>query len=287
MSAAEAPRNKTYEYREEITVDEALKIFTGGRGIHALPSPTDKKPIFVMLFGPPGSGKTTALSKVESLTSLNSEDAVIISLDALVESVSSFRSNTAVIGQHALNAKARGNQATINENFKAAAKPYLGIMMAKTNKRPGVVNGAKVAMNLNEIRKEALRISVEAGKNIIYERTAAKDLFEKEIFPLLGEQYRIFVIYPRVSEDVLKVRLAERPFNHLKRNPPFFRVVTPSMAGRFITDSEDYLKRIIQFKQTGRIEGVFILDGDVVTNVQGGSRKTRKYGRARRRQTRR
>ena len=271
-------QNKTYEYREEITVDEALKIFTGGRGIHTLPSPTDEKPIFVMLFGPPGSGKSTALSKVESLTTLHSEDAVIISLDALVESVSSFRSETAVIGQHALNAKARGNQASINENFKAAAKPYLGIMMAKTNKRPGAANGAKVAMNLNEIRKEALRISVEAGKNIIYERTAAKDLFEKEIFPLLGEQYRIFVIYPRVSEDVLKVRLAERPF---------FRVVTPSMAGRFITDSEDYLKRIIQFKQTGRIEGVFILDGDAVTTVQGGRRKTRKHGRAHRRQTRR
>ena len=81
--------------------------------------------------------------------------------------------------------------------------------------------------------------------------------------------------------------MAERPFNHLKRNPPFFRVVTPSMAGRFITDSEDYLKRIIQFKQTGRIEGVFILDGDAVTTVQGGRRKTRKHGRAHRRQTRR
>ena len=60
-------QNKTYEYREEITVDEALKIFTGGRDIHTLPSPTDEKPIFVMLFGPPGSGKSTALSKVESL----------------------------------------------------------------------------------------------------------------------------------------------------------------------------------------------------------------------------
>ena len=81
--------------------------------------------------------------------------------------------------------------------------------------------------------------------------------------------------------------MAERPFNHLKRNPPFFRVVTPVMAGKFIADSEDYLKRIIQFKQIGRIEGVFILEGDAVTRVEGGRRKTRHRRGKYHRQTRR
>jgi len=269
---------KLYDCRADITIDEALKIYTGQRGLAALPTP--EKPIFVLLYGPPGAGKSTALSKIQELIHLDPADAVTISLDALVESVRTFCAETSAIGQHARNARNRGNQATVDENFKAAAKPYLGMMMAKGNNRPGAAKGAKV-MSLNEIRKEALRVAVEAGKNIIYERTGT-GLFEKELFEVLQAKYTIYVVYPRVSKEELQSRLAKRPFQQLEETPSFFRVVAPALAGKFIDESEAYMVTVEGYKNAGRIQDIFILASE------GGRRKTRRRKQKRRaRSTRR
>lgn len=272
-AAAAAEEHKLYDCRADITVAEALKIYTGQRGLDGLPIPA--KPKFVLLYGPPGSGKSTALSRVQALTELNPADAVTISLDALVESVRTFCAETTAIGLHAKNALERGNQATVDENFKAAAKPYLGMMMAKGNNRPGAAKGAKV-MSLNEIRKEALQVAVEAGKNIIYERTGS-GIFEKELFEVLQDKYTIYVVYPRIDERELQSRLVKRPFQQLEETPSFFRVVAPALAGRFIGESEAYLQTIKGFKTAGQIQDIFILAPDGSRLAEGGRRKTRRH----------
>jgi hypothetical protein len=81
-------RKKKYTSLNALSVQEVIKIATDGRGIH--PS---KDPLFVVKYGPPGSGKSSeriykAIEKLSPLTSF-----VDINQDTLVESLQNYQKN--------------------------------------------------------------------------------------------------------------------------------------------------------------------------------------------------
>ena len=266
-------RNIVYPYLANLTTREAEMIFTGGRGFEGLPSPPS--PFFVLLFGSPGSGKSTALARLPELIGEDPNTAVQISLDALVESLEPFRQRTSKIATNILVAKAKAeaeaaaeegkspedvevfidlnatNGPTIGEIGGKTSGIYVSYMKSAKNNRPGHEKNS-LEMSLNDMRFTLLTRALADGKNIVYERTISsvkEDTLQEEVFAKIaasGRPYRIFVIYTKIDDpEVLGERLRRRPIEMMKRNPPFFRGVPPFLAGKFIKAHEDYFVKYL------------------------------------------
>jgi hypothetical protein len=288
LGRAEAEgRNIVYPYLAYLTEREAEMIFTGGQAFAGLPSPA--RPFFVLLFGSPGSGKSSALARLPELIGLDPGTAVQINLDSLVESVEPFRAITHKIAQNEL--KDRGmtintaNTNTIEKISQATFGPYVSFMRLTKNNRPKVEEKetvepeggkkskskkpAKFKRSLNEIRLYMLEKALEAGKNIIYERTVSRideDILKDEVFNKIPAKYQVFIIYTKIDDvGELQRRLASRPKAMMKRNPPFFRGVAPSMAESFIRHHEEYFRRyLLQLQDEGKQILVVPADGSAV-----------------------
>lgn len=280
-------KNIIYPYLGDLTEKEAELIFTRGKGVEGIPSP--EKPIFVLLFGTPGSGKSTALRKMKQMTELNPDDAVQINLDSLIESLQPFRNATRKIATNMLNQKGfidynSANQNTISEIAGKASGPYLSMMRSKKNNRPGRI-GKPLSYSPNELRFLILEKALAHGKNIIYERTvsdAKKDTLASEVFEKIqssGKPYEVYIIYTKIDdESQLRERLRKRPLAMLKRDPPFFRGVPPSLAGKFINAHEEYFRKYLQPRiEAGEAKGrVVFSDGRENLYMNGGSGKRKR-----------
>lgn len=281
-------RNIIYPYLGDLNEKEAELILTAGKGFDGLPTP--EVPIFVLLFGTPGSGKSTALRRMESLTGLNPDDAVQINLDSLVESLVPFRNATRKIATNMLNEKGIKNYNSANRNTVSgiagkASGPYLSMMRSKKNNRPGRI-GKPLDYSPNDLRFLILEKALGLGKNIIYERTvsdAKKDTFGPEVFEKIkasGKPYDVYVVYTKIDDtDVLGERLRKRPLSMLKRNPPFFRGVPPSLAGKFIAAHEEYFEKFLRPRiESGEVKGRVVFADGRENLIMGGS-KRRRYTR--------
>lgn len=282
------PKNTTYPYLGSLNEKEAEMIFTNGKGFEGLSTPAE--PIFILLYGTPGSGKSTALKRMEKLAGLDPADAVQINLDSLIEVLEPFRLATAKIAFTAFEEKGveninSANQATVAEIAGKASGPYLTIMRSKKNNRPGH-EGEVMEQNILDLRLKLLDNALKAGKNIIYERTVSdskKDTLGPEVFDKIkvsGHPYKVFVIYTKIDdEELLKERLRTRPLTMLKRNPPFFRGVPSTLAKKFITAHEEYFRKFLEPRiAAGEVKGrVVFWDGRDDLFMNGGKRrKTRR-----------
>ena len=293
--------NVVYPYLGSLNEKEAEMIFTSGAGFNGLPTP--EKPIFVLLFGTPGSGKSTAVKRMETLTGLRAEDAVQINLDSLVESLEPFREKTFKIASQMLKEKGIENansasEKNVSEIAGKTSGPYLSIMRSKKNNRPES-EGDALPYSLNELRFLMLEKALRAGKNILYERTVSdtkKDIFQAEVFDKIkesGKPYDIYIVYTKIDdESELRKRLRKRPLAMLKRNPPFFRGVPSSIAGKFIAAHEEYFDKYLYPRILRKeAKGIIVFsDGsdDLILSGGGGARKqTRRHKRKRGNKTRR
>lgn len=247
-------RNIVFPYLGTLSIDQGEMIFTNGQGYDKLPTP--EQPIFVLLIGTPGSGKSTALARLPDLVGLNPKEAVQISLDSLVESLEPFRAKTTAIAQAMLEERGFNLGTNLPENVVSniagkTSGPYLSYMKSKKNNRPGKV-GQALPMSLNEMRYALLQKALTEGKNIIYERTisdAKKDTLKEEVFAQIlasDRPYKIYVVYTKIDDEVLlRDRLRRRPLDMMARNPPFFRGVPSSLAGKFIANHEEYFRKYL------------------------------------------
>ncbi len=316
MSAAGAPpanksKNLTYPFLGDLTKEEGELIFTGRKGYNRLPSP--EQPIFVLLIGTPGSGKSTALARLDELVGLRPEDAVQISLDSLIESLAPFRAKTSelatkMLAERGLELRNNLPEEVVGEIAGKTAGPYVSYMKAKKNNRPGKV-GNPLEMSLNEMRYYLLDKALAQGKNIIYERTisdASKDSLREEVFAKIaasGKPYKIFVVYTKIDdEEVLRDRLRRRPIGMMKRDPQFFRGVPSVMARKFIANHEEYFVKYLLPLQAEGVQLIVVYwdgrdpqyiperpapavaenapkekdEGNKEGNAKGGKRKTRR-----------
>lgn len=312
--AVRTNRNLVYSHLGDLSEKEAELIFSNGLGFERLPKPNN--PIFVLLIGSPGSGKSTALSRLPELVGLDPAEAAKISLDALIESVLPFREKTREIAASMLEESGfnPSNNSIPEELISAIASkasgPYLSVMRTKKNNRPGRI-GKPLPLSLNEMRYMLLERALAMGLNIIYERTvsdASKNTLTEEVFSRIRasqQPYKVFVVYTKIDDpEVLRKRLYERPLAMMKRNPPFFRGVPASMASKFIGTHEEYFQRYLRPLSAEGIQLVTVFwDGrpdeyepprentateeetTSATTGKGGRRTRRKY-RSRRHRTR-
>ena len=166
-------RKKKYISLEALTVSEVIRLATQGRGIHS-----SSDPLFVVKYGPPGSGKSSeriykAIEKLAPLTSF-----VDINQDTLVESLVEYQKN-----------HTQYNRLRYQKNKKGLS-----------------------LYNKNTI---VLKQAVKAHANIIVEMTGGRDEGPTGplgwIYKLLkGTSYKLIVIMPTVPLETSLKRLETR-----------------------------------------------------------------------------
>jgi len=165
-------RKRTYVSLNALTVQEVIKISTGGKGIH----PAKDDPYFVVKYGPPGSGKSSARVYQEikklgpPITSY-----VDVNQDTLVESMNLYKRN-----------HTQYNRLRYQKNKK-------GLSLYK---KSAIV----------------LKKAVEARANIIIEITGGNE--EDPLIwihkMIKGTSYKLIVIMPTVPLETILKRLETR-----------------------------------------------------------------------------
>ena len=166
-------RKKKYTSLEALTVSEVIRLATQGRGIR--PS---NNPLFVVKYGPPGSGKSSEriYKAIETLAPLTS--FVDINQDTLVESLVEYQKN-----------QTQYNRLRYQKNKKGLS----------VYKKSSIV----------------LKKAVEAHANIIVEITGGRDEGKEGplgwIYKLLkGTSYKLIVVMPTVPLETSLKRLETR-----------------------------------------------------------------------------
>jgi len=165
-------RKKTYKSLNALSVQEAIRIATDGRGIR----PAKEDPFFVVKYGPPGSGKSSARVYQEikklgpPITSY-----VDVNQDTLVESMDEYKHN-----------HTQYNRLRYQKNKK-------GLSLYK---KSAIV----------------LKKAVQARANIIIEITGGRDEDPLEWIHTLikGTPYKLIVIMPMVPLKTILKRLETR-----------------------------------------------------------------------------
>lgn len=255
--------NTTYPTAENITLERGQNLSSehaGKRYKNLLSHDKEHdKPYFLFLTGAPGTGKSTAISKLKEFAGLDPSDAIHVSLDTLVESVRNFRNQTA-------------------KNTNKSASVYSKYMRNK---------------HIIEMKKKIFHEAIKDRKNIIYEKTASKTALD-DVFPhLAGTDYQVYALLTTADVPTVERRLNQRPKNMLKRNPPFYRVVAPKLARSMLEKHEEFLETELKPAVVkGQIEKIWIVDstssnkGVKITSFNGSEggarkRKTRRISRSR------
>lgn len=294
---------KVYPYRKNIGLKEAFEIFTRHTEIplEGL-KPTDgQKPFFVLLYGPPGSGKSYTFAHLsEIIPGVDEKKAVSISLDALAESVGKFRNRT-------MNAYRARNINSLSGIYTSTIRgTYNNSLYNKAPPKPKKGEPIPTKFpSLTDIRLEALDACIAEGNNIIYERTVSstrEDLFQEEIFNKTTGRYQVYVVFPQVdSVEELAGRLAKR-VHSMAETKGFARHVPPELAEGFLRTHNEYLRSFLIPKLGTEIDAIYLVypssgkieklteagkeevEALAPMRASGGSKKTRK---AKRRQSRR
>lgn len=256
------PEGGIYPYRKSIQLQEAFEIFTrhvpeGRRSISALQAAARPKPFFVLLYGPPGSGKSYTFANLSKIIEgVDSREAVSISLDALAESVQPFRAKSLSLFK-----ESRGNA----KKLKEVENAYRSTIMGKYNNEfVGSSKNKNVKkypsyQSLNDVRGEALNYSIQHRLNIIYERTvanASKDILQDEIFAKVKGKYTVYIVYPQVDVSSLQSRLRSRV--EAMSEVGFARYVNPDEAENFLGTHDTYMATFLEPRVlTNDIEAIY------------------------------
>lgn len=258
--------NTTYPTADNISLERGQDLSVEHTGKKYKNLKSHDEPYFLFLTGAPGTGKSTAISKLKEFAGLDPSDAIHVSLDTLIESVRNFR----------------------NKTTNGVSKPASVYSKYLTNK------------HLTALKKEIFQQAVKDKKNIIYEKTASKTALE-DVFPYLaGTDYKVYALLTTADAPTVGKRLEQRPKNMLMRNPPFYRLVEPKLAKKILEKHEEFLEAELKPAVVkGDIEKIWIVDSTdpkdpKITSFNGsagGKRTTRstrvkRRARARKTQTR-
>lgn len=212
--------------------NDAESTATSGKTINSIP--TYMRPIFLIKYGPPGSGKSSADKLITSF-GVPMSDYVNIALDDMVTSVRSYRRTTK---------KLHNRYKAENRNFNAEF--YAGINKAFANAK-NAPNA--LGLSIDAKRKLLLQKSIDLGKNIIFETTGSSSKpgedYLAEFLDAVPPIYQVILIYPVVRPDILKERVQVRATEQLKLAEPYFRIVNPGTIDTKVANSVRYFHEFL------------------------------------------
>eukprot|EP00466_Bigelowiella_natans_P020164 jgi/Bigna1/86172/estExt_fgenesh1_pg.C_80239 len=192
-----------------------------------------QKPIFLVTFGPPGSGKSWILEMVARHYNYDLEANFIRVLqDDMMKSMSAYNKAMEELGDR--------RSSFIDEKGELKAAFY------------GEANNIywKYRNMVIQMKKMLLDIAYKQELNIVYETTGSKraDNPKQTLFNIMNEararRYKIVIIYPYVKNETLVDRLNER---NKKQN----RVLKPSALGNFVGKAQSNFLHYLEYADAG------------------------------------
>jgi hypothetical protein len=234
MSTNNTKKNITYPNRSHITNKVMKNILINqnieGNKYESLESvPYDKQPLLIIKYGPPASGKGSenVAKEIENL-GVNLNNFIVFEIDRIIESLENYRQET-------MNVYKSENKN--NNKMEKSSKIYFS---KRKNKSSG--------KSLNDQFEDFMIKSIKDRKNIIFETTGGSfndnnpikwllELVKKEEIKL-ASPYKIILIYPIVTKDIIVDRVAKRASEQITRNPPFYRTMSKENLSQQIENSK-------------------------------------------------
>lgn len=188
-------------------------------------------PIFAVIIGSPGTGKTTTSRAILQENGMNYDDFYKASLDILTESVKPYRNLTRNTYFHLKKCKKEINNSNlgvlsgITSSFISAKK--VNFKANKTRRRvfDGITNKIKnedpALESLDELLWKGIEFGIKQQFNILYDTTIGKtgDKIIKKLIPLLATSlvpYHLLVILVEAPEAQIMQQLGKRHQNFIK-----------------------------------------------------------------------
>ena len=231
---------KTYDTIDDMTMEDAERIFCKGKRLSEMPSYPD--PYLIIRYGPTGSGKSSKVVKdeIEALgRPYNSY--VEVEIDDLVEPIESFRIESMNLKRRA-NSNTRANKTRENEiRSKLLQNTSASYFKTRRNTKN------KTGKTLEDKREDVLKQALETSRNVIYDTTGGTytpgkpPSFQKVIKKAFecNRRYKVVVVYPIVSESELVRRVVKRA--EQKSDPkgprPIYRGVNTSKMNEAVRNA--------------------------------------------------
>lgn len=250
--------------KPQINEQYLLRIFAKVNKLNNVPS--QSKPILIIKYGPPASGKGSAgVRQVIESFNYPSSSYININVDDVVESIKKFKNNSRkVLNNKGLTTAEQINNLlnkATNENAKRFSKAYVNTRFNKNLSIPK-------QMDL------LLQNAVNARKNITFETTGATG-FPFWLFKYINglEKYDIRIIFPLVECSEGWRRYKKRPTNSYLRGNVFrFGVSKRAYAEGYIKSYNEFLKAENILKKdrkfSGKVKSI-VVDQDASTNNPG------------------
>jgi hypothetical protein len=239
-------------------VSQIVSVFSHGKTPEELKPSASEKPLFVILVGAPGVGKSTQAKKILANHGKEYDSFYNVSLDSIVEQIVPYRTATKTL-YHTFT---EDGTTLTDEELAMLSEVYLATIMSKDHgfnlnytvrritkkhrgnenklKKPVVKN--KSLATLVDLRMEGLEYGIEQGYNILYDTTfrKSKNIMASDILPLLEQypehEYQIHVIHVTATKDQIRMQLNKRHQNMIKNG--YIRAISPKLIGMFMMDNK-------------------------------------------------
>jgi hypothetical protein len=245
-------------------ISKIVSIFSHGVNESTLQSST---PIFVVIVGAPGVGKTTQAKKILLEHGHHYEHCYNVSLDSLVERVRPYRITTKLLydemRKKRLGQLTDDDYAVLHEVYMATIRSkdlmfdstytvhrILGKIEGEYKKEKEPSKGTYYA-TLTELRKKGLEYGINNGFNIIYDTTfsSTKNVMRTDILPLLEKQkdvtYQIIVLHVTSTEEQIRKQLTHRHKQMVKEG--YIRAIGPKLTKKFIKENQVGMENAEQY----------------------------------------
>jgi hypothetical protein len=241
----------------QITVNSLLRLFAANaRTLNNVPNPSGK-PKFIIKYGPPASGKGSAMvrSIIEKLGDpLNSY--ININVDDAVEATNLFKNKSrALVNNLAVKPNSKDfnaflNKASIKEVEKFS-KAYTDIRFGKNSK------GVDIGMKMDNLLQQA----VAAHKNVTFETTGGNG-FPSWIWSWLKsnlKDYQIVLIFPTVPFQETWRRYKSRPTKNYMAGGGFRFASTKQQLRQTYRSSYLYMSDALRTGKVDWIDEIYIV----------------------------